>query len=501
VTPSGKVYLVGAGPGDAGLITLRGGECLRRADVVLYDYLVNPRILEHTRPEARLVCLGRHGHGRIKSQEEINRLLIEHAQAGRTVVRLKGGDPLVFGRAGEELAALREASIRFEIVPGITAAAAAAGYAGVPITHRDHASAVAFVTGQQRSGKEAFDFGSLAAFPGTIVVYMGVTTAPEWSRQLMAAGKPPETPAAVVRRCAWPDQEILSSTLGELPEVLAPGKMRPPVIVILGEVARQPEAARWFEQRPLFGQTVLVTRPRHQADTLRAELEELGAKVLLQPAIEITAPPSWEPVDASLDRLGEYDWLVFSSSNGVDALLGRIFERSGDLRGLAHVRLAAIGPATAKRLATYYLKADLLPGEYRAEALAEALAAEAPGKRFLLARASRGREVLAEELRAAGGEVDQIVVYASTDVAKPDPEVTGALRGGTIHWTTVTSSAIARSLAALLGEELRRTKLVSISPVTSATLRECGFEPSAEAAEYTTGGMIEAILAASSQAS
>jgi uroporphyrinogen III methyltransferase/synthase len=492
----GKVYLVGAGPGDAGLITLRGVACLARADLVLYDYLVNPQILEHAPAQAEQVCLGRHGHGRIMSQEEIGDCMIEAAGAGRTVVRLKGGDPIIFARAAEDLERLTSASIPFEIVPGVTAAVAAGSYAGIPLTRRDTASCVAFVTGQERPGKgdEELDYEALARFPGTLVFYMGVTTAPEWSRALVEAGRSPETPAAVVRRCSWPDQAIVRCTLGELAQVLAPGRMRPPALVIVGDVASLPATADWFSQRPLFGTTVLVTRPRGQARELRAALEELGATVLIQPAIEISPPDDAGPLDRAIAELGAFDWVVFSSANGVEAFMEALLSRSLDARALGSARLAAIGPATAQRLAEFHLRVDIQPDDYRAEALAEVLTPEAKGRRFLLIRASRGREVLAEMLTAAGGHVEQVVAYSSTDVDAPEAEVAEALTDGQIDWITVTSSAIARSLVGMFGDDLRRAKLASISPITSGVLSELGHRCAAEAPVYTTEGVVRAIV-------
>ena len=494
----GKVYLVGAGPGDPALITLRGVEVLRRADLVLYDYLVNPQILEHVQVNAQLECLGRHGQGRIISQEEINARLVEEAQQGKTVVRLKGGDPAVFARGAEEVETLVAAEIPFEIVPGITVALAAGSYAGIPITHRDLASGVALVTGQESKAKSdtELDYASLAAFPGTLVFYMGVTTAPKWSAALMSHGKDPQTPAAVIRRCSWPDQQMIHCTLEEIPEVLAPGKLRPPVLVMLGPVVSLSDKNAWFQKRPLFGQTVLVTRPLDQARDLRAKLAELGANVLVQPAITINAPPDWSPVDAAIEELAEFDWLVFSSANGVRYFLDRLLSSGRDLRALGSARLAVIGPATADVLAEYHLSADLQPAEYRAESLASALSSEAQGKKFLLLRASRGREVLNEELTAAGADVQQVVVYESTDVTLPDTEIQAALQAGEIQWTTATSSAIARSLVGLFSDALHQTKLLSISPLTSGVLQEHGFEAEAEATEYTTDGMIAALLQA-----
>jgi len=507
---AGKVFLVGAGPGDAGLITWRGVECLRQADAVLYDYLVNPAILRHALADCDLICLGRHrrhergespGGERIWPQADINERLVQLARAGQRVVRLKGGDPAIFGRLAEEVAALEAAGIEYEIVPGITAAQAAGPYARIWITQRDVASAVAFVTGHEGDSPDPppLDYAALAAFPGTLVFYMGVTTARAWTAALVAAGKPAQTPAAIVRRCSWPDQVTVRCTLGTIADAIEASRIRPPVAIIVGDVAENAGALEttWFTRRPLFGKRVLLTRPIDRTDALFQPLVELGADCLVQPAIAIGPPADWRPVDAALARLSEFDWLVFSSVNGVQFLLDRLLESGRDLRHLAGVRLAAIGPGTADELAKYQLRVDDQPAEvYRAEALAELLAKDAGGKRFLLARASRGREVLAETLRAAGGQVEQIVVYSSTDVEQADPDVAAELRSGHIDWITVTSSAIARSLAKMFGQDLHKAKIASISPVTTATLGELGFKAAAEARHYTMGGVVEAILEA-----
>ncbi len=501
---AGKVTIVGAGPGDPGLLTLRGFAVLSRAEVVFYDYLVNPIILRQAgllgrgRTDAKLVCLGRHGEGRILSQTEINEQMVAAAKAGKNVVRLKGGDPAIFGRTAEEIAALEDAGISYEVVPGVTAALAAGSVAGIPLTHREWASSVAFVTGKECCDKDgkSLDLASLARFPGTLVFYMGVTTAPEWSAELVGHGKPADTPVAIVRRCCLPGQEILKTTLGELPTVLAPDKLRPPAIVIVGEVVRVQADADCLTARPLFGRTVLVTRPERQSTDMIMLLGELGAAALLQPAIDIDPPADWSGVDAVIGALSRYDWLVFSSANGVHFFLERIMETGGDLRLLGGCQLAAIGPATAEALADYHLRADLLPDEYRAEALAEGLAAKVAGQRVLLLRASRGREVLAEMLTAAGAHVEQTVVYQSSDVAAPEPDIAAALAEGRIDWVTVTSSAIARSLVRLFGDDLKRSRLAAISPLTAEVLTEAGFPPAVVATEYTTDGLIGAILEA-----
>ena len=493
---TGTVYLVGAGPGHPGLITLRGVECLQIADVVLYDYLVNPFILSHVRPDCKQICLGQHGRSRIWPQQEINQQLVDLARQGKNVVRLKGGDPAVFARGAEEAETLSQNNVPFEIVPGITAALAAGSCAGIPVTHREMASAVALITGQEHPGKDSssLDWEALARFPGTLVFYMGMTTAGQWTSSLINAGKPSDTPCAIIRRCSHPDQESVHCQLDKVELTIRDEHIRPPSIVIVGQVVELSKTLSWFERRPLFGVRVMVTRAQHQAETLRRRLDELGAEVLVQPAIEISAPDDWLAVDQALDGLLDYDWLVFSSSNGVRFFMDRLLATT-DLRVLGGVEIAAIGPGTAEELARYHLKADLQPDEFRAESLAEALGKEAKaGSRFLLIRASRGREVLNEQLVAAGGIVTHVVVYSSTDVKSPDSGIQAAIDGGRIDWITVTSSAIARSLAAMFGDTLSRFKLASISPVTSDTLRTLGFQPAAEAETYTMAGLVDAIL-------
>ncbi len=497
-TSAGKVYLIGAGPGDPGLLTLRGAECLARADAVLYDYLANPAILKYANPDAELICLGKHGSSRVWTQDEVNQRMVKLAGQGRVVARLKGGDPAVFARGAEEAEILSNARIPFEIVPGITAALAASSCAGIPITHRDCASAVALVTGQEGPGKidPSLDFDALAKFPGTLVFYMGVTTVEHWTTALIRAGKNADTPAAIIRRCSAPDQLTIRCTLGTVRDRMADQpKLRPPAIVIIGDVVTLADTLSWFDKRPLFGQTVLVTRPAHQAESLVAPFTELGAEVLVQPAIEISPPRDLTVVDDVLDRLSEFHWLVFSSANGVHFFLKRLFETDRDCRALGACKLAAIGPGTTDALREYHLQSDVQPAEYRAEALAATLKDPARGQRVLLIRASRGREVLAEELRAGGADVEQVVVYASTDVAAADAQIAARLAKGEIDWVTVSSSAIAKSLHRLFGKDLRQAKLASISPVTSATLRQLGLPPAVEATEYTMDGIVAAVLA------
>jgi len=497
----GTVYLVGAGPGDPGLLTLRAVECLARADVVLYDYLANPVMLMHAADGAKLVRLGDSEAGRRPSQDEINALMVDAALEGKTVVRLKGGDPSVFGRGADETDALNAAGVPFEVVPGITTGLAVGAYCEIPITHHDDASAVALVAGRERTAKteSGLDYAALASFPGTLILYMGVGRAEEWSGALIEHGKAADTPVAIVRWCSRAQQETVRCTLGTVASTIAVRGIRPPSVFVVGDVVARAPDVSWFAARPLFGTRVLVAGTPGTSAKLRERLEALGADVLAQPAIRVTDPPDWAPVDAALDRLDQYDWLVFSSGNGVDFLFRRMFERGWDTRRLGTTKLAAVGAGTAERLDRYHLRVDLVPEKFVAESLAEALIGEVAGRRILVARASRGRQVLADALREAGAHVDQVVVYGNLDVEKPSPEVAAGLAAGTIDWITVTSSATAQSVVRLYGEDLRDVRFASIGPIASASLRELGYEPAAEASPQSTAGLIDAILTCEEQ--
>ncbi|MFO0913542.1 MAG: uroporphyrinogen-III C-methyltransferase [Pirellulales bacterium] len=499
---AGCVYLIGAGPGDPGLITWRGVQLLRQADLVLYDYLANPELLDHAAVHAERICLGQHGRiaqqGRIAqwSPEQIHQRMIDGARSGALVVRLKGGDASIFGRLADELAALRQAGVAYEVVPGLTAALAAPAYAGIPLTDRSSASAVALITAQQQplaDGSASLDYDALARFPGTLVFYMGVTEVGTWSGKLLQAGKPADTPVAMIRHCSLPRQEVAVCRLDEVAEQVRLRRLRPPVLFVCGDVVHSRDELGWFEQRSLFGRRVLVTRPGHQRSALGDLLQQRGAEVWYWGAIEIGPPDDWGPVDRALDQLDSYAWVVFSSANGVTRFLDRCWDRGGDARRLNGVRIAAIGPGTARSLEGYRLRADLVPDEYQAEGLAAALAPHVAGRRVLLVRASRGREVLAESLRAAGAEVDQVVAYSSRDSSVVDPRIAQAIASGTCDWVTVTSSAIARSLVQQFGADLKRCRLVSISSITSATLRELGADVAAEAREATMEGVVTAM--------
>jgi len=493
----GTVYLVGSGPGDAGLITQRGIHCLQKADVVLYDYLSNPELLKFAVTADQMHCLGSHAQRKLWSQDRINEEMVALARQGKTVVRLKSGDPTVFARATEEIEALRAADIPFQIVPGITTALAASAYAGIPLTHSDHASAVAFVTGHEKPGKDgsSIDYAGLANFPGTLVFYMGVTTAPQWSAQLIEHGKSPDTPCAIIRRCSWPDQETFRCTLGEIPNLLHSGsKIRPPVITVVGEVAQDHSIPNWFEQRPLFGQTFLITRPEHQAAELRSPLAELGAEVFVQPAIDIRAANDQAPLSEAIANLKSFDWIAFSSRNGVVFFMEQLRSLGFDFRLLGHLKIGAIGPGTGEQLAYYGFQADVIPDEYRAESLVEAMADQIASKRVLLPRASRGRDVLPVGLAEHGADVTEVIAYESTDVTEVSSEVQRQIESSGFDWVIVTSSAIARATAQLVPEVMKSSNIVSISPITSDTIRELGYEVTVEAKVYTMDGIVAAIL-------
>lgn len=480
---------------------MRAAELLARADLVLYDRLVPVRLLDGVPPMAERVCVDALHGAHPERWAEVYQRMIEAARQGRRVVRLKGGDPFLFGRGGDEAEALRQADVPFEVVPGVTAALGAGAFAGIPLTHRRLASAVAFLTGHEKPDKtDSFlDWSALAQFPGTLVVYMGMARLGHIAQKLIEQGKRADTPAAAIHWATTGRQRTVTAALGALPEEVRQAGLTAPSLVIIGEVVTLREELAWFESRPLLGQRILVTRPRQQARDLMAQLEELGAVVSVLPAVEIREPADWAPVDRALGHLADYQWLVFTSANGVDAFVRRLRQTGRDLRALGSLRLAVIGPATADALRRYHLEPDLVPSVYDSEHLASALSERAAGQRLLLARADRGREVL-RQLLTNVAEVEQIAVYSQVDAIDPDAEALAAVREGQIDVITVTSSNIARALAAALDDEaLRRircgeVRLVSISPITSAAIRELELPIAAEAEEFTASGVVRALL-------
>lgn len=495
------MYLVGAGPGHPELLTLRAVRCLARADLVLYDRLVPARVLDFAPATAERVCVTELAGAHAERCPEVTRTLLDAARAGRRVVRLKGGDPMTFGRAAEEAEALRQAGIPFEIVPGVTAASGAAAYAGIPLTHRNLASAVAFVAGHEDAAKgaEALDWSALARFPGTLVIYMGLARLAHIAEALVAGGLSGDTASAAVRMATTGEQRTVRAPLRDLPARVREARLTSPAVVLIGPAASLGPALDWAQRRPLFGKRVVVTRPRGQLAELVARLEELGAVPLLLPLVEIREPADWGPTDRALAKLGDYDWLVFTSANGVDAVVRRLRQTGRDLRALGLVKLAAIGPGTAAALRRYELEPDVVPAEYRSESLAEALRDRVAGRRVLLARADRGRDVLARELGRVA-DVEQVAVYAQVDSTESDLEVWQALGRGEVDYVTLTSSNIARAFARGLDDPGRaavaggRTKVVTISPVTTKAAAEAGLAVAAEAEEYTSEGIVRALV-------
>jgi uroporphyrinogen III methyltransferase/synthase len=480
------VYLVGAGPGDPGLITVAGAAALERADVVVYDRLASPALLDLAPGDAELISAGK-APGRVElTQDDINALLVERGRTGATVVRLKGGDPFVFGRGGEEAEALAAAGVPFEVVPGVTSAIGAPAYAGIPVTHRGLSTHFTVVTGHEDPSKEStdVDWGALARVGGTLVILMGAGTVGEIARRLIAGGRDPSTPVAAVRNGTRTDQETLRATLATIGDA----GVRAPSAIVVGDVAGLDLA--WFEARPLFGRSVVVTRAREQASTLRSALEDLGASVVELPTIAV------EPVDFALPDLASYDWLVFTSVNGVDAFfVDGLWQRGLDARALAGLRVTAIGPATASTLLAYDVNVDLVPERAVAESLLEAFPDPAAhGARVLLVRAEQGRDVLPDGLAARGYAVDVLAVYRTVR-ADPDPATLDRVRAGDVDAITFTSSSTVDNICDLLGTVPDPQPLVvSIGPATSETARARGLRVDVEADPHTIDGVIVALL-------
>lgn len=492
--PPGKVFLVGAGPGDPGLITMRGLELIRAADAVFYDNLAPLALLAETKPGAETQYVGKKRADHRYTQDEINRMLVERARAGKQVVRLKGGDPFIFGRGGEEAEALAEAGVPFEVVPGVSSALGAAAYAGIPLTHRAKTSAVTFVTGH---AAESIDWTAMGK-ADTLVLFMGLTHFAEIAERLIAAGRPPSTPAAAIRWATRPDQHTVLGTLSDLAGRIVDAALKPPALVIVGDVVSLQNRINWFERLRLFGQRVVITRAKGQSAEFAEKLRRLGADPIELPVIAIRPPADLRPLDDAIARLDAYDWLVFTSRNGVERFVDRLDASDRDWRSL-RAKTCAIGPATAGALQALHLKIDVLPKEYVAEGLLAALEPHGlDGKRILIPRALVARDLLPATLRERGAHVDVVPAY-ETVAPEDSAERARKLFSGDAppDWVTFTSSSTVKNLAKMTGvDALRSVRAASIGPVTSATLRELGLEPAAEAAEYTIDGLIAAIAEA-----
>ena len=485
-----KVYLVGAGPGDPELITLKARRVLEIADSILYDHLASTELLDLAPASAERIYVGKKKADHALSQQEICELLVDRGRRGLNVVRLKGGDPFLFGRGGEEAEALADAGILFQIVPGVTAPLGIASYTGVPLTHRDHTSAVTFVTGHEVSRIDWAKVGTSE----TLVVFMGLSHTAEIAARLIEEGRDKNTPAMAVRWATRPDQEVLTGTIETLPGLVAASGMKPPATIVIGEVVRLRDKLSWFEKLPLFGQRVVVTRAREQAGTLSTLLREQGAEVIELPTIKIEPAPDYTPLDHAIAQISQYDWLIFTSVNGVKFFLDRLDESALDTRSI-RARICAIGPATREALRHLHLKVDVTAKEYVAEGLLAALADFSfANRRVLIARAAVARDILPRELARRGAEVDVIEAYRTV---VPDDLASkfAAILARRPDWITFTSSSTAQNLISAAGPAaLSGIRTASIGPVTSATLRQNGIDVTVEADVFTVPGLVAGII-------
>lgn len=501
--PKGKVYLTGAGPGAVDLITVRAGEVLAGADVVIYDHLVNEELLNLAPAAAELIYAGKQGGGeRALDQGAINQLMVEHARAGRRVVRLKGGDPFIFGRGGEEAAALAQAGIDFEVVPGITSAIAVPAFAGIPLTHRDYGSFVAFVTGHEDEarGSGAVPWEELARAArerGTLVLLMATAHLRDITARLLAAGMAPHTPAAAIAHGTGASQRTVTATLATIASQVADAQLTPPAIIVIGQAAALRDNLAWFEHRPLFGRRIVITRARATAGPFARALRELGAEAIELPTIETTIPDDYTPLDHAIAQIGTYNWIIFTAATGVDALMARLGETGHDVREMAGASIAAIGPATAARLRNYGLRAAAVPDEYRAEAIVDAIGPQTiGGARILIPRAQVAREALIDLLRQAGAAA--IDVVASYKTIRPQPPVLDAVKRmlarGEIDLAAFTSSSTVDNFCAMVGEDASRgLPAAAIGPITAETARLRGLNVVIQPASYTVEALCAAI--------
>jgi uroporphyrinogen III methyltransferase/synthase len=499
----GKIYLVGAGPGDPGLLTLKGKRCLEQADAVFYDYLANPALLNYVKPDSERIYVGRRGRGTYLDQQEINHRIIAKAREGKIVVRLKGGDPFVFGRGGEEAEAVAAAGIPIEIVPGVTSATAVPAYAGIPVTHRTLASTVAFVTGHEdpRKETELLEWPKLATAQGTLVFLMGLKNLPLIVERLVKEGRSPETPVALIQWGSWPKQRTVTGTLRDIVERGQAAGLEPPTTVVIGEVVRLRDQLNWFERQPLFGKRILVTRAKEQAEEFSRLITAQGGEPVECPTIEIVAPPTWEALDQAIAQLASVDWLVFTSMNGIAPFMNRLYKHGRDVRALASLKICCIGPRTAQELMRYGLQADLVPDEYQAEGVIESFRRiGVAGRRILIPRAEVARELLPADLMAMGAKVTVLPVYRTVKPKEAVVSLTQRLTDRTIDMLTFTSSSTVRNFASLFESPEEMARLAQgipaacIGPITAETARELGLSVTIQARENTIPALAEAIV-------
>ncbi|MCA9066098.1 MAG: uroporphyrinogen-III C-methyltransferase [Planctomycetaceae bacterium] len=502
---TGTVYLVGAGPGDPRLITLRGAECLKQADIVLYDGLVNPALLRLTRGRCERTARNQSSADGIVPQGEVNRRLVEYARAGLTVVRLKGGDPYIFGRGSEEAAALDAAGIPYEVVPGITAAQAGAEYAGFSFTHRDVSSAVAFVTAHEEPGRSEprIDYRSLASFPGTVVFYMGLGRLPEVCRQLIEAGRLPQTSAAVVSQASLTGQQVVIGDLASLPQKVADAGIRPPSLIVVGECVGLRDGLSWFERLPLKGSSVGITRSSDQAAGTAEEVVRRGGEPVLMPLIETLFDSDRSSAALTEDalvwnQLSRFQWLIFTSANGVEGFRRQLRKRHLDGRALHAARIAVVGRATAEALESAGLYADVVPPDFSAESLLSEIRDQLAGCECLWIRGERARDTIATGIREAGGTLTESIVYRTLDTEVLPSDVLDRIVTGQINWIGLSSPAIAQGLARVISAagvnpQQIRSRIATISPLTTTAARDAGLTVCAEASDHTWNGILDAI--------
>lgn len=499
----GKVYLVGAGPGDPGLLTLKGKECLEAADVVLYDYLANPVLLQYAPASAQCIYVGRRGRGQYQDQADINRLLIECAKEGNVVVRLKGGDPFIFGRGGEEAEAVAAGGVDLEIVPGVTAAVAVPAYAGIPVTHRTFASTVTFVTGHEDPTKlgTQLEWPKLASSSGTLVFMMGMKNLPSIVRQLLSEGRSPDTPVAAIRWGSKADQQTIVGTLVDIVAKTETAQLEPPTVIVVGEVVRLRGQLNWFESKPLFGKRIVLTRAREQAREFSQLLAAYGAEPVEVPTIQIVPPASWQAIDSAVTHLSTYQWLIFTSVNGVKPFMDRLHSAGKDARALGNLRLCAIGPRTAQELGVYGLTPDIIPTEFQAEGVIAALThVGIRGNHILIPRAEVAREILPDQLRELGATVEVIPVYRTIVPAVDVASLMQQLQDGQVAVVTFTSSSTVRNFMELLGGRdrvrplLAGTVVACIGTITARTAEEYGVTVTVMPAENTVPALADAIV-------
>lgn len=503
---AGKVYLVGAGPGDARLITLKGLDCIEKGDVIVYDRLANPSLLKKMKPGAEKVYVGKRTDRHTMKQEDINQLLVDLALTGKTVVRLKGGDPTIFGRVGEEAELLRKNGIPYEIVPGITAAISVPAYAGIPVTHRDMASSLSIITGHESPDKLdlSIHWEKITNATGTLVFMMGVAKIGYISKQLIHYGRPPETPVALVRWGTRAEQETLTGTLADIEQKVLAADFKPPAVIVVGEVVNQREQLKWAESLPLFGKRILVTRTRSQASNLVRGIEDLGGEPYEFPVIDIAMPQSASltQTDVALANLEPYDWVFFTSVNGVEYFFKHLERLGKDIRALYKARICAVGPATKEALRERGIASEELPGRFQAEGLLESFgSALQAGQQVLLPRGDLARAWLPEVLREKGLSVTEAVMYETVPVGDDDDELLKLLEEGGVHAVTFTSSSTVTNLLSALSrmgiadpvKALQGSAIACIGPVTAKTATEAGLQVSILAEEATIDSLLEAL--------